>query len=175
MRDRTSHRGTRLPFTATRLVRDGEVPFIRYAVPVAAPTKTEKLLAAYESFAAAIAGVPDERAQSLPPDFCRRSSIRRANAGTASGGYSLEQGRGDSATYPGSFHRMACRSIASVPEALAREFPAFIALKEERLNKVLARGRTRTEAEYYRVRHEFDVLEGDPGKQSTIDAYEARA
>lgn len=29
MRDRTSHRGTWLPFAATRLVRDGEVPFIR--------------------------------------------------------------------------------------------------------------------------------------------------
>ena len=27
----TSHRGTELPFAAMRLVRDGEVPFIRYA------------------------------------------------------------------------------------------------------------------------------------------------
>ena len=29
MRDRTSHRGTELPVAAMRLVRDGEVPFIR--------------------------------------------------------------------------------------------------------------------------------------------------
>ena len=29
MRVRTSHRGTSLPVAATRLVRDGEVPFIR--------------------------------------------------------------------------------------------------------------------------------------------------
>lgn len=29
MRDRTSHRGTELPIAAMRLVRDGEVPFIR--------------------------------------------------------------------------------------------------------------------------------------------------
>ena len=28
MRDRASHRGTELPFTAMRLFRDGEVPFI---------------------------------------------------------------------------------------------------------------------------------------------------
>jgi hypothetical protein len=29
MRYRTSHRGTQMPVAATRLVRDGEVPFIR--------------------------------------------------------------------------------------------------------------------------------------------------
>jgi hypothetical protein len=30
MRDRTSHRGTLMPHTATaRIIRDGEVPFIR--------------------------------------------------------------------------------------------------------------------------------------------------
>jgi hypothetical protein len=29
MRKRTSHRGTQLPVAALRLVRDGEVPFIR--------------------------------------------------------------------------------------------------------------------------------------------------
>jgi hypothetical protein len=67
-------------------------------------------------------------------------------------------------------------------EALTLECPEFIILEEKRLKKVLTRGKIRSEAEFYRVSHEIDVLEGEPNRRSElanlyvlVDAFEARA
>ena len=50
------------------------------------------------------------------------------------------------------------------------------------MKKVLARGKIRSETEFYCVRHEIDVLEGEPSRRkelvnlyALVDAFEARA
>ena len=67
-------------------------------------------------------------------------------------------------------------------EALAAEYPKFLALDAKRLERILARGKIRTETEFYLVRHQIDVLEGEPelGEElrklcALVDAYEANA
>ncbi|MDM0039669.1 hypothetical protein QTH89_24725 [Variovorax sp. J22G21] len=66
-------------------------------------------------------------------------------------------------------------------EATMANYPEFLAAEKLRLVKVLERGRIKTEAEFYRVRHEVDLLEGRPELHeelhklyNLIDAYEAR-
>lgn len=60
-------------------------------------------------------------------------------------------------------------------------YPEFLAKEQQRLQKVIERGKIRTESEFYRIRHEVDVLEGRVDSQvelqqlySLIDAYESR-
>jgi hypothetical protein len=152
-------------------------------------TRTDKLLAAYERFGAAISAVPDERAQSLHRtsagvrEFVADTLARHPEATSSQIGAGLEQGlRETPQLIQGISPEWRAVVSRAFQEALAQEYPAFIALEEERLNKVLARGKIRTEAEFYRIRHEIDVLEGDPSKHrrleglyALVNAYEARA
>ena len=152
-------------------------------------TKLDKLLAAYERFGAAIANVPDEQARSLcrtsagVREFVADASARHPEPTASQLSAGLEQGlretpeliQGVAAEWRGAVSR-------AFHEALSQDYPAFMALEEERLNKVLARGKIRSEAEFYRVRHEIDVLEGEPSRNSKLvrlyelaNAYEARA
>ena len=66
-------------------------------------------------------------------------------------------------------------------DAVAAEYPEFLHLEAVRLEKVLARGKIRTEAEFYLVRHRIDVLEGEPELPEAlrtlyalVEAFEAR-
>ncbi len=45
-------------------------------------------------------------------------------------------------------------------DATLDAYPEFLTAERQRLQKVLERGKIRTEAEFYRIRHEVDVLEG---------------
>ena len=152
-------------------------------------TKTDKLLAAYEHFGAAIAGVPDERAQDLyrtsagAREFIADVRARNPKTTSSQVGAGLEQGLRET---PQLIRGIAPEWRAFVSRAfhdsLIQEYPAFLVLEEEKLKKVLARGKIRSEAEFYRVRHEIDVLEGDPSRQSElvklyalVDTFESRA
>jgi hypothetical protein len=152
-------------------------------------TKAEKILAAYERFGKAIADIPDERALTLHrtsvgarefvADVRARDpkiTISRASAG-------LEQGLRET---PNLIQEIAPEWRTKVTqafyEAVMAEYPEFITLESERLRKILARGKIRTEAEFYRVRYEIDVVEGTPSRRgelqnlyALVDAYEARA
>ena len=151
-------------------------------------TKTDRLLAAYEHFGAAIAGVPDKRAQDLSRTSASArefvADVRARNPKTTSSqvGAGLEQGLRET---PQLIQEIAPEWRALVSrafhDALTQEYPAFIVLEDERLKKVLARGKIRTEAEFYRVRHEIDVLEGEPSQRTElvnlyalVDAFESR-
>jgi len=75
--------------------------------------------------------------------------------------------------------RLAASS--AMQAAIASEYPEFLTLERARLDKVLARGRVRSEAEYHLVRHHVDVLEGAPEHQEQVevlyrllDEYEVR-
>ena len=111
-------------------------------------TKTDRLLAAYEHFGAAIAGVRDERAQDLyrtsasAREFVADVRARDPKATSSQVGAGLEQGLRET---PQLIQAIAPEWRAFVSrafhEALTQEYPAFIILEEERLKKVLARGK----------------------------------
>ena len=152
-------------------------------------TKIEKILAAYERFGTLIEGVPDEQAVSLR----RMSSGAReliaeakayspkVNASQMSAG--LEQGLRELPLLilqvDPAWREKAAKALH---EALVTEYPEFIASESEKLRKILDRRKIRTESEFYRVRHEIDVLEGIPGRRSElqnlyalVEAYENRS
>jgi hypothetical protein len=152
-------------------------------------TKTDKILAAYEHFGAAIAGVPDKRAQVLyrtsagAREFVADIRARHPKTTSSQVGAGLEQGLRE---IPQLIQAIApeWRTFVSraFHDALTQEYPAFLVLEDERLKKVLARGKIRSEAEFYRVRHEIDVLEAEPSRRSElvnlyalVDAFESRA
>jgi hypothetical protein len=152
-------------------------------------TKKDKILAAYERFGAAIAGIPDTQAQALrrtsagAREFIAAVRARDPKITTAQASAGLEQGLRET---PELIQAVAPEWRAAVAkafyDALAHDYPEFLALEAERLKKVLARGKIRSEAEYHRVRHEIDVVEGDPSRHGEleelyglIDAFDARA
>lgn len=47
-------------------------------------------------------------------------------------------------------------------DAISSEYPGFLQIEAERLQKILARGKIRTEGEFHLVRYQIDVLEAQP-------------
>lgn len=151
-------------------------------------SKIEKLCNAYEKFGQAIATIPDDESKALSR-MCVgvREFVSGAREGTpkptpsqvAAG---LEQGWRET---PQSIQRVAQEWRATVAtawhDATLLAYPEFLTTEQQRLQKVLERGKIRTEAEFYRIRHEVDLLEGRPGAHdelqrmySLIDIYEKR-
>jgi hypothetical protein len=152
-------------------------------------TKTEKILAAYERFGAAIASIPDTHAQRLHRtsagvrDFVAQACAREPKVTPSQACAGLEQGLRET---PELIQAVAPEWRGAVGkafyDALSHDYPEFLILEAERLKKVLLRGKIRSEAEYHRVRHEIDVVEGDPSRQGElkelhdlIDAFDTRA
>jgi hypothetical protein len=151
-------------------------------------TKTEKILSAYERFGTAIAGINDERAQVLRETsvgaraFVAEVRARNPKITSSQASSGLEQGLRET---PQLILEVAPEWRAEIAkafhDALVLEYPEFLALETERLKKVLARGKIRSEAEYYRVRHEIDIVEGDQSRHNElkvlyglVDAFDAR-
>lgn len=132
-------------------------------------TKSEKLLAVYARFAQALSGIPDEKTWELAmvatgvPAFVvevRSCDPSQTSSQIVSG---LEQGLRDMPNLIGEVdtHWRAAVSKA-LHDALAAEYPEFLRVEAARLEKILARGKIRTEAEFHLVRHRIDVLEAEP-------------
>lgn len=141
----------------------------------------------YECFGQEIASIPDSWASDLAK---RSSGIRVSSISVLSKeqGLSktqlaagLEQGLRD---FPDVFVLVAPEWRGQVAKAfnaaIQSEYPEFLARDAERLEKVRSRGKIRTEAEYYLIRHQIDVLEGGSSDvllqelYSLADAYEAK-
>jgi len=151
-------------------------------------SKIEKLCDAYEKFGQAIATIPDDASKALSRmcvevrEFiagARESTPKPTPSQIAAG---LEQGWRET---PQSIQRVASEWRATVSkawhDATLLAYPEFLIAEGLRLQKVLERGKIRTEAEFYRIRHEVDLLEGQPGAQDElqrlyylIDVYERR-
>ncbi|KQW45311.1 MULTISPECIES: hypothetical protein [unclassified Roseateles] len=152
-------------------------------------TKTERILAAYERFGVAIAEIPDRHAQTLhrvssgAREFVAGARSLDPKSTTSQASAGLEQGLRET---PELIQAIAPEWRSAVArafyDALAHNYPEFLALESERLKRVLARAKIRSEAEYHRVRHEVDVVEGDPSRHGElnelyglIDAFDSRA
>lgn len=151
-------------------------------------SKVEKLCEAYERFGQAIAVIPDDKVKNLCEmsmgvrEFvsnARKNTPKPTPSQIAAG---LEQGwreTPDLIQAVGAEWRLLV--FKAWRDATSLAYPEFLAVEQQRLQKVIERGKIRTEAEFYRIRHEVDVLEGQPESQtelqrlySLIDAYEAR-
>jgi hypothetical protein len=129
-------------------------------------TKLEKLLAVYARFADAIREIPDAKTQDLHrafsevPQFVARARQQATNSQIAAG---LEQGLRELQDLSGSIDAQWRWAVSrALHDALTREYPEFLVVDAERLQKIQQRGCIRTEAEFYLVRHRIDVLEGEP-------------
>lgn len=152
-------------------------------------TKLQKIIAVYERFGADIASVPDAQAKMLHrtsmgagkwvADLLSKDPAPRPSE-IASG---MEQGLRDTADF---IRSVAMEWRATVMKAfhaaVSMEYPEFHSKDRQRLGRVLARKKIRTEAEFYLIRHQVDVLEGETGSDALvkvlyalIDDYEARA
>ncbi len=151
-------------------------------------TKTEKILSAYERFGIAIAGIDDERAQMLHKTsagaraFVAEVRTRNPKITNSQASAGLEQGLRETPQLILEVAPVWRTQVAKAfHDALALEYPEFLDLEAERLKKVFTRGKIRSEAEYYRVRHEIDIVEGDISRRDElkalyglIDAFDSR-
>ncbi|MCZ2498110.1 hypothetical protein GN316_15195 [Xylophilus sp. Kf1] len=151
-------------------------------------TKIEKLCAAYEEFGRAIAAVPGERAKSLADSsadvraFVAKALSNSPKPTPSQVAAGLEQGWRET---PRLIQGIGVEWRSKVAEAwftaTSNNYPEFLTKEGDRLQMIVTRGKIRTEAEFYLVRHEIDVLEGQgdkaqvlPGLYKLADEYEKR-
>lgn len=152
-------------------------------------SKVEKLVATFEHFAEAIASIQDVRAQKLHEvaagarafvATAREASPRPSSSAIASG---LEQCLRETPLLISEIAAELRQQVSvALNKSLLSEYPEFIERDRERLNKVISRGSIKTEAEFYLIRHQVDLLEGVAGQEqplhrlySFIEAYESKA
>jgi len=151
-------------------------------------SKLEKLCEAYEAFERAVSDIPDAKVRKL----CNlaggiRMFVAEARAKTprptpSQIAVGLEQGwRETPILIQGVEARWRPVLAKAWHDATLSAYPNFLANEQQRLKKVLERGKIRTEAEFYRVRHEVDLLEGETDSNielnrlyALMDTYEAR-
>ena len=132
------------------------------------PTKLQKLLAVYERFSREVESIKDPWAEKLSKQCgAVRSSVEAAlsketgvtRSQLAAG---LEQGLRDTPDFIALVGPDCRPQVAKAFHlAIQSEYPDFITRDTQRIDKIRSRGRIRTESEYYLVRHQIDVLEGD--------------
>lgn len=152
-------------------------------------SRVEKLCATYELFGLALRKIPGKTLEAMSQQCAGvRGFVAAAREGTpkptpsqvAAG---LEQGWREMLDSLSGFPKEWRPAVAKAWFAATKHaYPEFMANEERRLAKVLDRGKIRTEREFYRVRHEIDLLEGQPDRQaelqhlySMIDAFERRS
>jgi hypothetical protein len=152
-------------------------------------TKAQKILAAYERFAQEIVAIPDPKAQELyriavsVPQFITDMRSKQPHINSSQIASGLEQGLRELPGLVGMVDAQWRWAVArALHDAISSEYPESLKADVDRLKKILVRGKIRTEREFYLVRHQIDVLEGQPELAedlkclySLADEYEARA
>jgi hypothetical protein len=143
-------------------------------------SRIEKLCVAYEQFGRALMEMPGDVPEAMVAmcteirgfvDAARERTPKPTPSQIAAG---LEQGWREMLEFMSDVPRERRSAVATAWLAACEQaYPEFLAVEERRLARVLERGKIRTEAEFYRVRHEVDVLEGQPGKQSELHKFYA--
>ena len=132
-------------------------------------TKSEKLFATYARFAQTITTIPDAKAWELcqvaagVPAFVTEMRSREPKPTSSQIVSGLEQGLREMPDLVGGIDIQWRAAVSkALHDAISAEYPEFLRLEITRLEKIFARGKIRTEAEFYLVRHRIDVLEGEP-------------
>lgn len=126
-------------------------------------------MAAYARFAQAITAIPDEKAWELAlvatgvPTFVAEARPQGAKPTSSQVVSGLEQGLRDMPHLIGEVDSQWRGAVSkALHDAITAEYPEFLRLETARLEKVMARGKIRTEAEFHLVRYRIDVLEAEP-------------
>ena len=129
--------------------------------------KLEKLIAIYEQFGQEIEAIPDPWASKLAKQSnavrttVERSLCKEPGATRSQFAAGLEQGLRDTPDFIAMISPEWRAQVAKALNcAIQTVYPEFISKDAERLEKIRARGRIRTDSEYYLIRHKIDVLEG---------------
>lgn len=152
-------------------------------------TKLDKLFAAYARFAEALIAIPDAKTQDLRriatgvPQFVADVRQRLLKTTTSQITSGLEQGLREMPDIIGEIDAQWRWAVSiALHEAIAAEYPELLARDADRLKRILARGKIRTEAEFHLVRHQIDILESAPELSANlrnfyalVEAYETHA
>jgi hypothetical protein len=151
-------------------------------------TKVDRLVAAYERLGEELTGIPDQRVQRLRSiclgvrSFVADAKSRDPSLRSSQIAAGLEQGLRETLTDLASTDdkQWRTRVVQASRLAITAHYPDFLAEDAEKFEKIRARGRIRTEAEFYLVRHQIDEAEGAENQRllgelyRLVDEYEAR-
>lgn len=146
--------------------------------------KLAKLVAVFDEFHQALAEIDDAKAQRLVENWAgiRRQYVEPSGAPRSAFAAGMEQGLRETPMLLQSMHsesrKTAARALAA---ATLAHYPDFLVKDAERLAKIKARGSIRGENEFYLVRHQVDLLEGEPSQgeelrqlYELVDRFEGR-
>lgn len=147
--------------------------------------KLSKLVALYDDLHIGLAKVEDERAlrlceswKKIRPMYAEPTG-KHPRSALATG---MEQGLRETPmllkSLPSGMRMQAAKALDT---AIATHYPEFNEKEQARLEKIKARGKIRSEREFYLARHQVDVLEGNvqraeelPKWYALVDNFEAR-
>jgi len=151
---------------------------------VARTDKLTKLVAVFDQFHNVIAQLNDPTAERLVENWAgvRRQYVAPLGAPRSALAAGMEQGLRETPMLLQSMPSEARKSaVQALAEATSSHYPDFLAQDAERLAKIKARGSIRTENEFYLIRHQVDLLEGEPSQEhelrllyELVDKFEAR-
>lgn len=151
---------------------------------VARTDKLTRLVAAFDQFHNVIAQLDDPTANRLVESWAgvRRQYVTAVAAPRSALAAGMEQGLRETPMLLQSMPSKARRSaVQALAEAISTHCPDVLAKDAERLAKIKARGSIRSENEYYLIRHQVDLLEGEPTQEQElrllyelVDKFEAR-
>ncbi|MBE9609109.1 hypothetical protein [Chitinilyticum piscinae] len=140
-------------------------------------TRFDTLLATFDAFYLALAALPDERIREEARRYGQTKqqteqwlSEKKVTRGQLAEGWlqglrEIPEGFGG---YPCAIRPQV---IAAYYAALEQEYPQFLEQEAAKLQKVLNRGKIRTEREYYLIRNLVDQLEGKPEHKERLCRY----
>jgi hypothetical protein len=140
--------------------------------------KLEKILAAYDRFSMEISNVPDEFASKLVASSSGlREKVQAAmtrepdlTRGQIVAG--LEQGLRETPDFIFAVSPEWRPVVAKAfRNSINAEYPEFLLIEQKQLSKIRARGRIVSESEYYLIRHQVDVFEGNDGADSLLKEF----
>jgi hypothetical protein len=133
--------------------------------------KLTKLVAVFDEFHNLIAQLDDPTAKLLVENWAavRNQYVTPAGVARSSLASGMEQGLRET---PELFQSMSCEARKSAVKALAAatssHYPEFFLKDAQRLAKIKARGSILSQNEYYLVRHQVDLLEGEPTQEPEL-------
>lgn len=135
-------------------------------------TRLTKLIAVFDRFYGSINNAPGERVvewvgywEKLRPTYLNPPAAvnkSQLSAGLAQGLLEMPLLFGG---MPASERRVFSIAYKAAIEA---EFPEFLQSQQDRLEKILIKGRISNESQFYLVRHAIDILEGDPTRADEL-------
>jgi hypothetical protein len=133
--------------------------------------KLTKLIAVFDQFHDAIARLDDPTAKRLVENWAgvRHQYATPAVAPRSALAAGMEQGLRETPMLLQSMRSEARKyAVQALAAAISAHYPAFLLKDAERLAKIKARGSIRGENEFYLVRHQVDLLEGEPSRKEDL-------